>query len=57
MSRLLNGIMSKLQYDFDCLNCLHSFTTENKLKSREKICKKKHICGTFLSTRKNNARI
>ena len=49
--------MSKLQYDFDCLNCLHSFTTENKLKSREKICKKKHICGTFLSTRKNNARI
>ena len=37
LSRLLNGITSKHQDGFYCLNCLHSFATENKLKSHEKI--------------------
>ena len=57
LSRLLNGITSKHQDDFYCLNCLRSFATENKLKFHEKICKKKHFYGTFLSTRKDNTRI
>ena len=39
LSRVLRGITSKHYGDFYCLNCLHSFRTENKLKSHEKICK------------------
>ena len=30
--------------DFYCLNCLHSFKWENKLKSHEKLCKNKDFC-------------
>ena len=39
LSALLRGITSKSDGDFYCLNCLHSFRTENKLTSREKVCK------------------
>ena len=38
LSTLLHGIISKHKGDFCCLNCLHSFRTENKLKSHEKVC-------------------
>ena len=31
LSALLRGIASKNHGDFYCLNCFHSFTTENKL--------------------------
>ena len=31
-----------------CFNCLHSLTTENKLKSHEKVWKKKAVQGTVL---------
>ena len=37
LSALLHRIISKHKDDFYCLNCLHSFRTENKLKSHEKI--------------------
>ena len=30
--------MSKHHGDFYCLNCLHSFTTENKRESHKKVC-------------------
>ena len=33
LSALLREIMSKRQGDFYCLNCLHSFATENKRES------------------------
>ena len=33
---LLRAIMSKHHGDFYCLNCLHSFRTEYKLKSQNK---------------------
>ena len=36
LSTILSGITSKHHGDFYCLNCLHSFRTENKLKSYEK---------------------
>ena len=36
LSTLLRGITSKHQDDFNCLNCLHSYRTENKLQSHEK---------------------
>ena len=39
LSRLLCGITSNLDGDFYCLNCLHSYRTENKLKRHEKVCK------------------
>ena len=36
---LLHRTTSKNNGDFYCLNCLHSFRTENKPKSYEKVCK------------------
>ena len=39
---------------FYCLNCLHFFRTENKLKSNEKICKNKGFCGIVMPSEKNN---
>ena len=37
-----------------CLNCLHSFRTENKLKPREKVCKNKDFCGIVMPSEKHN---
>ena len=37
LSALLRGISLKHDGGFYCLNCLHSFRTENKLKSPEKV--------------------
>ena len=31
-----------------CLNYLHSFRTENRLKSPEKVCKNKDVCGIVM---------
>ena len=39
LSALLRGITSKHDGDFYCLNCLHSFRAENKLKSHQKVYK------------------
>ena len=39
---------------FYCQNCLHSFTTENKLKCHKKVCKSKDFCGAALSIQKDN---
>ena len=55
LSTLLRGITSKHHGDFYCLNCLHSFRIENKLKSREKICKNKDFCGIVTPSEKDNA--
>ena len=52
-SALLRGITSKHHRDFYCLNCLHSFRTENKLKSHEKVCKNKDFCGTIMFSEKD----
>ena len=35
-SAFLSGVTSKHSGNFYCLNCLHSYRTENKLKSYEK---------------------
>ena len=53
LSTLLRAIASKHHDNFYCLNCLHSFRTENKLKSHEKVCKNKDFCGTVIPTQKN----
>ena len=54
LSTLLRGITSKHHVDFYCLNCLHSFRTENKLKSHEKVCKNKDFCGITMPSEKDN---
>ena len=45
---------SKHDSDFYCLNCLHSFKTENKIKSYEKVRKNKYFCGTKMPSEKHN---
>ena len=44
ISKLLNGITSNHNGDFYCLNCFHSYTTKEKLKKHEKICKDHDFC-------------
>ena len=46
---ILKGIASKHHDDFYCLNRLHSFRTENKLKP----CKNKDFRGIVIPTEKN----
>ena len=53
---------SKHEGDFYCLSCLHSFRTENKLKSHKKVCKNKDekwcknkdFCGIVMPPQKDN---
>ena len=54
LSTLLRGITSKNQGDFYCLNIVHSFGTENKIKSHEKVCKKKDFRGILMPLEKYN---
>ena len=51
---LLHGITSKYKGGFCCLNCLHSFKTENKLKSHEKLCTNKDFRGIVMPSEKDN---
>ena len=53
-SALPRRINSKQDGDFYCLNCLHSFRTENNIKSYEKICKKEDFCGIAIPSEKDN---
>ena len=53
LSALLREITSKHHGDVHCLNCLHSFRTENKLKSHEKVCKNKDFCGIAMPSEKD----
>ena len=42
---LLHGITSKHEGGSNCLNCFHSFRTENKLKSLVKVCRFFQSCN------------
>ena len=53
LSALLHGITSKHKGDFYCLNCFHSFRTENKFKSHEKVCENKDLCGIVMPSEKD----
>ena len=44
MSALFRGITSNNNGDFYCLNCFHSFRTENKLKKQKKVCENHDYC-------------
>ena len=41
---LLRGITSTHEGDFYCLNCFHSFRTENKLKKYKNVCEDHDYC-------------
>ena len=54
LSASLHRITSKNKGDFYYLNCLHSFRTENKFKSHEKVCKNKNFSGIVMPSEKDN---
>ena len=47
----LRETTSKYDTDFCCLNCLHYFRTENKLKSHEKVHKNKSFSWNYNAIR------
>ena len=54
LSGLLRGITSTYKEDFYCLNCFHSYRTENKLEAHIKIRQNHHYCHVEMPTKDNN---
>ena len=54
LSRLLRDISSNHNSDYYCLNCFHSYRTENKLNVHKKICKNHEYCNTEMPSPNNN---
>ena len=44
ISGLLRGLTSNHNGDFHCSNCLHSYTTKEKLRKHERICNDRNFC-------------
>ena len=44
LSALLRKVTSNNNGNFYCINCLHSFRTENKLKNYYNLCKNHDYC-------------
>ena len=44
LSALLRRIASNHKEDFYCLNCFHSYSTKNKLKTHERVCNDHDYC-------------
>ena len=54
LSTQLRGITQKLDGDYYCINCLHSFKTEHKLKVYENACKSHDYCYIEMSEKDKN---
>ena len=54
LSRLLRGITSNHNSDYYCLNCFHSYRTENKLNAHKKICENHEYCNIEMPSPNNN---
>ena len=54
LSGLLRGITSNHKEDFYCLNCFHSYKTENKLESHKKIYENHNYCHVGMPAKDNN---
>ena len=54
LSRLLRGISSNHNSDYYCLNCFHSYRTENKLDVHKKIYKNHEYCNIEMPSPNNN---
>ena len=50
LSALLRGTTSKYHGDFYCLQCLHSFVTENKCESHKRVCKNIDFSNVVMSS-------
>ena len=53
LSRLFRGTTSNNNRDLYCLNCLHSFQTDNALKRHEKICENHDYCHVEMPNKDN----
>ena len=54
LSGLLRGVTSNHHGDFCCLNCFHSYSTNNKLEAHKKICENHDYCYVEMPTEDNN---
>ena len=54
LPRLLRGITSNHDGDYYCLNCFHSYRTENKLNAHKKVCENHDYCNTEMPSNDNN---
>ena len=54
LSRLLRGITSNHDGDYYCLNCFHSYRTENKLNTNKKVCENHDYCNIEMPSNDNN---
>ena len=53
LSALLKGITSKHKGNFFCLNCFHSYRTEEKLKKHKKVCENHDYCYVEMPEKDN----
>ena len=54
LSRLLRSITSNHDGNYYCLNCFHSYRTENKLNVHKKICENNEYCNIEMPSPNNN---
>ena len=54
LSRLLRGITGNHDGDYYCLNCFHSYRTENKLNVHNKVCENRNYCKIKMPSNDNN---
>ena len=54
LSRLLRGISSSHDEDYYCLNCFHSYRTENKLNVHKNVCENRNYCKIEIPSNDNN---
>ena len=53
LSALFRGVRSKHVGDLNFLNCFHAYSTENKLKKYENVCKNHDYCYVEISNEDN----
>ena len=53
LSGLLRGVTGNNNGDFNCLNCFHSYRTENKLEKHKKICENHDYCHVEMPNEDN----
>ena len=53
LSGLLRGVTGNNNFDFYCLNCFHSYRTENKLEKHKKICENHDYCHVEMPNEDN----
>ena len=54
LSRLFREITANHHGEFYCLNCLHSFRTDNALKRDERLCGNNDYCHVEMPTKNTN---